>query len=503
MTPIARQARRALLALAVALAIAAAPAPARAADPPSAALKAEARERFDRGVSLFERGDNAGALAEFKHTYALIPNPLVLYNMGLVYAAMNRPVDAADALGDFLSQAGSAISEDQRKHAESVRAEQDKRIAQIVVLTNAPATVEVDGIEAGQTPLAKPIRVSSGAHVVSVLAQGYLPQHKEITLAGQTTETVSLTLQPTESRVAQLVVRAPLPGAEVRVNGKVVGTTPLPASVAVAPGSVHVELFRAGYRTAALTIAIDEGARGELSFALEEDPNAPTSIKGRLNVLASEPGSQISVDGAPLRLLTGALALAAGPHAIRVELGGYEPAERLVDVAAGRETPVVVMLVPTPETRARYEDAARARRIWGWSLAGGGAAVAAVSVIYMIGSQHDLNGDNAVLGQILSNEGMPLSSTNQCSLQQPMTDYQARGCDTIKADAQNQVDTDKLHRNVGIAGAAVGAAVIGAGAYLILTGGDKYGRPEAASTSVAARFWGDARGGGFLLEGRF
>jgi hypothetical protein len=468
-----------------------------AADAPSPAIKAEARERFDRGVALFERGDNAGALAEFKRTYALIPNPLVLYNMGLVYAAMNRPVESGDALADFLSQAGSAVSADQRKHAEEVRAEQDKRIAQIVVLTNAPATVEVDGIEAGQTPLEKPIRVASGAHVVAVLAQGYLPLHREITLAGQTTETVSLQLQPSESRVAQLVVRAPLPGAEVRVNGKRVGVTPLPASVAVAPGSVHVELYRAGYRTASLTIAIDQGARGELSFALEEDPAAPMAIKGRLLVSTSEPGAQIGIDGAPLRPLTGALALAAGPHAIRVERAGFEPSERLVDVSAGKDTPVVVDLVPTPETRARNEESARMRRILGWSLAGSGAAVAVVGAIVAAGGFRDLSPANDTLNQVRANESTP---TNACFINSP--DYMPRGCDVIHNMAQDAVDTATLHRNLGLGIAALGAVAAGTGAYFILTSGNKYGAAES-TTSVAAQVWGDGRGGGLVLGGRF
>ena len=43
-----------------------------AADPaPDNATRAEARERFSRGLHLFENGDNGGALAEFNRAYAL------------------------------------------------------------------------------------------------------------------------------------------------------------------------------------------------------------------------------------------------------------------------------------------------------------------------------------------------------------------------------------------------------------------------------------------------
>src|SRR3569833_2568352 len=52
---------------------------AQTAAPPDAA-KAEARERFDRGLALFEKSKNAAALAEFKRAYELIPNAVVLNN---------------------------------------------------------------------------------------------------------------------------------------------------------------------------------------------------------------------------------------------------------------------------------------------------------------------------------------------------------------------------------------------------------------------------------------
>jgi Flp pilus assembly protein TadD len=50
----------------------------------SEAARHEARERFDRGLELFNDGDNPGALAEFKRAFELIPNSVVLYNIGLV-----------------------------------------------------------------------------------------------------------------------------------------------------------------------------------------------------------------------------------------------------------------------------------------------------------------------------------------------------------------------------------------------------------------------------------
>src|SRR5271167_5022655 len=79
---------------------------AQGADAASQAQRTEAAERFDRGLRLFNRGDTAGALAEFRRAYSLIPNVLVLYNIGLVYAQMGRPVEATDALEKVLASPG-------------------------------------------------------------------------------------------------------------------------------------------------------------------------------------------------------------------------------------------------------------------------------------------------------------------------------------------------------------------------------------------------------------
>src|SRR5436190_21403021 len=81
-----------------------------AADAPADSKKAEAAQRFDRGLQLFDDGDTAGALAEFRRTYELFPNPVVLYNIGLVYAAMGRPVNAVESLEPAIAGGGLSAS---------------------------------------------------------------------------------------------------------------------------------------------------------------------------------------------------------------------------------------------------------------------------------------------------------------------------------------------------------------------------------------------------------
>ncbi|MGD0053700.1 MAG: hypothetical protein ABSD03_17985, partial [Vulcanimicrobiaceae bacterium] len=114
---------------------------------PTAAVRAEAGERFDRGLRLFNGGDNAGALVEFRRAYELVPNVTVLYNIGLVYSQMSRAVEATDALNQVLAAPGQ-LSSERLAIARRTRDDQAARIAEIAVAANVEgARVEVDGIE--------------------------------------------------------------------------------------------------------------------------------------------------------------------------------------------------------------------------------------------------------------------------------------------------------------------------------------------------------------------
>src|SRR5262245_51288347 len=103
-------------------------------------IRAEARERFDRGLALFNDGDNAGALAEFRRAYDLVPHRLVLFNIGMVYAAMGRPVEAADTLERVLGDPGP-LSPERLALARRTRDEQARRVGLLAITTNVAATI--------------------------------------------------------------------------------------------------------------------------------------------------------------------------------------------------------------------------------------------------------------------------------------------------------------------------------------------------------------------------
>src|SRR4051812_24869733 len=129
---IVRSDRRCAAALTVCLLLGgAAVARAAGADP----VRTEARERYERGKQLYEERDYAGALAEFLRAQQLIGSPVTLLNIGRVYAAMGRPVDAVTALEKVLASPGS-LKADQVELATRTRDEQKRRVGRLAVTTN-------------------------------------------------------------------------------------------------------------------------------------------------------------------------------------------------------------------------------------------------------------------------------------------------------------------------------------------------------------------------------
>ncbi|HEY5960320.1 MAG TPA: PEGA domain-containing protein, partial [Polyangiaceae bacterium] len=210
-------------------ALAAAPA---SAEGVSEAARLEARDHFDRGLRLFNQLDNDGALAEFTRAYALTPHNSVLLNIAFVYSAMGRPVEAQDTF-DRLLGSPSGLSASELTKVREARDRQLQRIGEIDVESQpSPATIEVDGVESGRTPLTKPLRLSQGKHIVSVLANGYLPMRKEVDVAGAQRARLMFELVATETHLAHLEVHANIPKLDLYLDGEFVGQTPLATSLA-------------------------------------------------------------------------------------------------------------------------------------------------------------------------------------------------------------------------------------------------------------------------------
>jgi hypothetical protein len=472
----------------------------------SDAAKAEARDRFDRGLRLFNDGDNAGALAEFKRAYDLIPNPLVLYNIGLVCAAMGRPVEAVDALDKVLAAPGG-VAPDRVERARQTREEQARRIAKITVVTNVPAEIEIDNVVAGQAPMTAPIRVAGGLHVVGAVASGYAPFRKEITVAGGAAAEVKLDLVEMQGRVAHVTIKTHLPGADVVIDDQVVGKTPLPESLTVVPGLHKVELRRAGYVTDRQDLQLGDGASGEAMLEPQEDHGALGASAATLAIRPTEPDPVLTVDGKERGVARAdGVRLAPGPHHLVIEQGGFLPVERDVTLDAGRITQLAIVFEPTPETRAAYQSRISTQRTWGLAVGGGGVVLTAGSLGFLVWNGQQRKQANSDLDAAENEiEHPPKGSICDKSM---FTSQQAIAtCNAPLNDAQSRIDEANTRDVFGWVGFGVGVTATVVGAALLVTNGSshRFDRDRPVSKAfVLPMGWGDGRhGGGFGLVGAF
>ncbi len=455
--------------------------PAKAQPAAADSARGEARERFSRGLHLFENGDNGGALAEFKRANELVPNRLALFNIGLVYAAMERPVEAAATLEKVLKDTGPLKPENLAR-ARAVKEEQEKRIAYVDVTTNVPATLDVDGLEAGTSPMTAPLLVAAGTRVIGAQAAGHLPGRREITVAGQTRTPLALELRPSEARLAHLEIRCALPGADVFIDGIPAGKTPLAASVTTEPGTRVVELRRAGYVTQKREIALQDGARGELVFDPEIDAAATTS-GGRLRLQIAEGEILVTVDGRARGVYREGIAIPAGPHLVRLERAGFEPENRQVVVPQGSELPLHVDLRPTPETREAHVARARTYRFWAWTTMVGGVVLGGASTGLALWSNGKIPGAENKLQTVQQNAVRFGPGT--CDPSKALTNEQIAQCQQDLSDAENSLSNYRNLRTGGFVGAGVGVALIGVGVALFALGPDsgRYDRPESETVA--------------------
>jgi len=472
----------------------------------SSAVRAEAGERFDRGLRLFNGGDSAGALAEFKRAYELVPNVLVLYNIGLVYAQMGRAVEATDALDRVLANPGS-LSAERRAVAQRTRNEQASRVVEIAIESSVDgAIVEVDGVEAGKTPLQGPLRVTGGTHVVGVIAAGFSPERKEITIAGGEKKALRFDLVAMQGRLAHLTVKSHLPGADLFVDDARVGSTPFATSITLAPGSHRVELRRPDYVTAGTNVVLGDGAAGEITLDPDEDPAAPAASKGVLSLDIRETVAVVTVDGRGRGVYVQSLRLSPGPHTVQVERGDFEPFERDVTLEAGRALSIPVVLEPTPEFRARYVSRTTTQRTWGWIGVVGGAVVLGGGVgliAYDAGQRSD--GDSARNALLSKNVK---GSMDVCDPGLEASLRQIRCLDPVNT-ATAKVNGANTRDIAGWTGVGIGAASVALGITLLVLDDDphKYddAHPNAAGTPVRAfpTLWSTPGGGGGSLVGSF
>lgn len=194
----------------------------------------------------------------------------------------------------------------------------------LVLVDTVPsgAEIEVSGAHRGKAPLLM-TDLPVGRYRVKGSAPGFVTREVDLEVKDRVPARIKIALV---SDSAKLVLTSTPAGATVTLNGISKGVTPC-----------EIERVPSGNSKVVISLADFSPFQQEIRLAAGEEQKIDVQLKplpGALSILTSPNGAKVYVDEelrgqAPLILDT----VAAGSHAVRVELDGYETQSRTIELA--------------------------------------------------------------------------------------------------------------------------------------------------------------------------
>lgn len=183
--------------------------------------RAQARQRFQRGVELIRGGQWFEAIAELEAARDLRPTPPVYYNLALAQRAVGRYRGAAESLRAFLRTVSAAADPALISQAEQLLQDSSTAVCRLEVTADPiTARVRVDGREVNLAEGA--VVLDPGEHVLTAVADGYANAERRVTLRRGSNSVASLVLVRT-NELSFLRVESAVPEALVRIDGREIG----------------------------------------------------------------------------------------------------------------------------------------------------------------------------------------------------------------------------------------------------------------------------------------
>jgi hypothetical protein len=189
-----------------------------------------------------------------------------------------------------------------------------------VKVTVDGATVAVDGDPLGTSPLAQPIKLTVGSHALKVSKPGYAEFLDTVKIGTNQTTTLEVELLPFAAVVS---VTTEPPGADVTIDGKLVGQTPLKTEVEAGQHELRVSLD--GYHDGAKDITLQAGESYKVELPLVALPAPPPPITAHDRPIYKKWWFWAATGAVAI----GATALVIGASGSDDPLGG---ADRVIDV---------------------------------------------------------------------------------------------------------------------------------------------------------------------------
>jgi hypothetical protein len=392
----------------------------------SAGPAARPRTKYQAAVQLVNAGDYEKALVAIEDALAGAPNdPAFLFLKGQVLVKLR---DYAGALAAYEADLAAGATGATRREAEKIVGRLGVVTTTFLDITvaNGPATIYLDSRTLGVLCTAAPScskPMLPGDYKVIAERAGFVVWSAGVTVAASATAKLDITLVEKPSPVTVRVVPA---GAQVTIDG-----TAYDGSSQLAAGSHQVIASLAGHVAARQQVEAHEGKPIDLDLALAR----------LVPVRVTPSAAALALDGKPVVIEDGGMAVPPGEHVLVVRANGYReqtvkvPAERAADYQIAVELariPAVVAVAP----------ASRFTRMRKLALGAGGVGLVAAAAGAVLGVQSKQHKDDAF--------ALCPSPSSPCS--------QAREADAAYRSGR----TSALRADIafGVAGAAAIAAAV-------------------------------------------
>lgn len=364
----------------------------------------EAGEHFSRGLELFDEQDYEKALIEFQKAHEIKPNNKVLYNIGITYVNLARPVEAVDVLQTYMLNGGATAASPRPTDVQVEIERQKARIAYLMLVINpSGATVKIDDKKIAENLVRDPIRVGLGTHRITVSFNGYQDSQITVKLAGKEKKRVEITLKRVE--LSGLVdVQCPISDVRILVDGKFTGQTPLSTPLTVVAGDREFVFERPGYSRVSEKVNVPEESMARIACKLEVLSPLPATLSARLEVKPSEPDATVIIDGEPF---LSAERTPVGKHRVEVRRTGFENYQSEIVLKAGESKTLNALLIPETDYLRDYQSRATLQRILACAIGGTGIALGIASVVIFAwndGKYGDWEEEKETLDTIYSNK---------------------------------------------------------------------------------------------------
>lgn len=214
--------------------------------------------------------------------------------------------------------------------------------ANVEVSSEPPgATVYQGTMPVGQTPMT--LELLEGNHSLSMMLDGYKAWDGTVeTVANEDSVLPTVRLEPANAR---LLVNSIPRGANVTVNGRYRGQTPVP--IPLSPDvDYQIGLSKAGYGTTTRQIRLPAAASREITVDL-------TARVGEVTVDVLPGDATVYVNGQARGTGTVTLSLPSSPHRLEVKRDGYQTFSRSITPRPGYPQKIPVRLVSEAELAAQ------------------------------------------------------------------------------------------------------------------------------------------------------